>query len=80
MSPVCIFSGWACAACIVWLQAANKNKNKVRPVLDNGSWDRLKKNVLNPARTTQINLTKTYGFWVLVLSHIREMGKKSSQI
>ena len=32
-----------CAACIVGLQAAGKNKNKVRAV-DNGSWDRLKKN------------------------------------
>ena len=70
MSSVCIFCGWACAAYIVGLQATSKTKNKVRPAVDNGSWDRLKekKNVLNPAERPWINWTKTYGFWVLVLS------------
>ena len=31
-------------------------------------WRRRKKNVLNPAERPWINWTKTYGFWVLVLS------------
>ena len=62
----CIFCGWACAACIVGLQAVSKNKNKVRPAVDNGSWDRLKKKiVLNPAERPRINWTKTmdFEFW-----------------
>ena len=77
MSLVCIFCGWACAACIVGLQAASKNKNKVRPAVDNGSWDRLKKNRpksgLNDPELIEQKPSKTYGFWVLVLSPTREM-------
>ena len=74
MSSVCIFSGWACAACIVGLQAASKNKSKVRPEVGYASWDRLEKNVRPKSGwTTRNQLNKTYGFWVLVLSHTHEM-------
>ena len=66
MSLVCIFCGWACAACIVGLQAGSKNKNKVRRAVDNGSWDRLKKNRpksgLNDPELIEQKLSKT---WIL---------------
>jgi hypothetical protein len=57
MSSVCIFSGWACAACIVGLQAASKNKSKVCPEvgfmrLEIG-WKKMF--VLNPAERPGIN-------------------------
>ena len=67
MSFVCIFCGWACAACIVGLQAAGKNKNKARPAVDNGSWDRLEKKCaksgLNDPELIEQKPSETYGFW-----------------
>jgi hypothetical protein len=57
MSLVCIFCAWACAACIVGLQAASKNKSKVCPEvgfmrLEIG-WKKMF--VLNPAERPGIN-------------------------
>ena len=66
MSLVCIFCGWACAACIVGLQAGSKNKNKVRPAVGNGSSDRLiffvrLKSGLNDPELIEQKPSKTYG-------------------
>ena len=78
MSLVCIFCGWACAACIVGLQAGSKNKNKVRPAVGNGSSDRLiffvrLKSGLNDPELIEQKPSKTYG---LMPQSFKETPKK----
>ena len=63
---------------VLWgCKPAAKKKNKVRPAVDNGPWDRLKKkrpkSGLNDPELIEQKPSKTYGFWVLVLSHTRDM-------